>query len=60
GLPTHIGIVPQIMGSSVVAKFLTEKAKDLLGGYFIVETDPKKAADQLFTAIKERREGLGI
>lgn len=60
GLPTHIGIVPQIMGSSVVAKFLTEKAKDLLGGYFIVETDPKKAADQLFTAIKERRKGLGI
>ncbi|SHF57967.1 anaerobic carbon-monoxide dehydrogenase catalytic subunit [Desulforamulus putei] len=60
GLPTHIGIVPQIMGSSVVAKFLTEKAKDLLGGYFIVETDPKKAADQLFTAIKERRKGLSI
>ncbi|QNB46008.1 anaerobic carbon-monoxide dehydrogenase catalytic subunit [Thermanaerosceptrum fracticalcis] len=60
GLPTHIGIVPQIMGSSVVAEFLTEKAKDLLGGYFIVETDPEKAADQLFTAIKERRKGLGI
>jgi len=60
GLPTHIGIVPQIMGSSVVAEFLTEKAKDLLGGYFIVETDPKKAADKLFNAIKERRKGLGI
>lgn len=60
GLPTHIGIVPQIMGSSVVAEFLTEKTKDLLGGYFIVETDSKKAADKLFNAIKERRKGLGI
>ncbi|AEF93245.1 carbon-monoxide dehydrogenase, catalytic subunit [Desulfotomaculum nigrificans CO-1-SRB] len=60
GLPTHIGIVPQIMGSSVVVEFLTEKAKDLLGGYFIVETDPKQAAAKLVAAIKERRKGLGI
>jgi len=60
GLPTHIGVVPQVLGSSVVAEFLTEKAKDLLGGYFIVETDPKKAAEKLIAVIKQRREGLGI
>ncbi|EAX48202.1 carbon-monoxide dehydrogenase, catalytic subunit [Thermosinus carboxydivorans Nor1] len=60
GIPTHIGIVPQIMGSSVVAEFLTEKAKDLLGGYFIVETNPEQAAAKLVAVIKERRKGLGI
>ncbi|GAV25357.2 carbon-monoxide dehydrogenase catalytic subunit [Carboxydothermus islandicus] len=60
GIPTHIGIVPQIMGSSVVVEFLTEKAKDLLGGYFIVETNPEQAAAKLVAAIKERRKGLGI
>ncbi|TYO98566.1 Ni-dependent carbon monoxide dehydrogenase precursor [Geothermobacter ehrlichii] len=60
GLPTHIGITPQITGSSEVVKFLTETAKEALGGYFIVETDPVKAADKLFDVIKERRQGLGI
>jgi len=60
GIPTHLGIVPQITGSAAVTEFLTEKAKDVLGGYFIVETDQKKAADKLFAVIKERRKGLGI
>ena len=60
GLPTHIGVVPQITGSSVVTDFLTNKAKDVLGGYFIVETDQDKAADKLIEAIKDRRKGLNI
>ncbi|GAW92323.1 anaerobic carbon-monoxide dehydrogenase catalytic subunit [Calderihabitans maritimus] len=60
GLPTHLGIVPQVIGSPLVTEVLTEKIKDLVGGYFMVETDPKKAAVKLVAAIKERREGLGI
>jgi len=60
GIPTHVGIVPQITGSAFVTDFLTNKAKDVFGGYFIVETDQKKAADKLLAVIKERRKGLGI
>lgn len=60
GLPTHLGIIPQVLGSPVVTEVLTEKVKDLTGGYFIVETDPKAAAEKLLAAIKERRAGLGI
>jgi carbon-monoxide dehydrogenase catalytic subunit len=43
-----------------VVKILTETAKAAVGGYFIVEPDPLKAAEQLLGAIKERRKGLGI
>ncbi|MCL0078819.1 anaerobic carbon-monoxide dehydrogenase catalytic subunit [Dehalococcoidia bacterium] len=60
GLPTHLGVVPPVLGSSLVAEVLTEKIKDLTGGYFIVETNPQKAAERLIGAIKERRRGLGL
>lgn len=60
GLPTHLGIVPQIGGSSVVTEIITETAKDVLGGYFLVETDPELAADKLLDVIREKRQALGI
>ena len=60
GLPTHLGVVPQVLGSPVVTEVLTETVKGLTGGYFMVETEPKAAAEKLFAAIKERRAGLGI
>lgn len=60
GLPTHLGIIPQVIGSQVVTEVLTDKLKDLVGGYFLVETDPEKAVDKLLTVIKEKRKGLNI
>lgn len=60
GLPTHLGVVPPVLGSAAVVKALTEDVKGLFGGYFIVETDPISAAAKLMEAIKTRREGLGI
>ena len=60
GLPTHVGVVPPVLGGATVAKVLTDEVKNIFGGYFIVETDPMKAAEKLLEAIKERRKGLGI
>ncbi len=60
GLPTHLGVVPPVLGSKVVTQVLTSTAKDLFGGYFIVEPDPIKASAQLLSAISERRKGLGL
>jgi len=60
GIPTHLGIMPQVTGSPVVTKLLTETAKELLDGYFIVELDPDRAADRLLAVIDERRKALGI
>ena len=60
GLPVHVGVVPPVLGGPLVTKTLTETTKDLFGGYFIVETDPKIAAEKLLDAIRERRRGLGL
>jgi carbon-monoxide dehydrogenase catalytic subunit len=60
GLPTHVGVMLPVLGSPLVTEVLTEKVKDLIGGYFIVDLDPESAADQLLSAIDERRAGLGL
>jgi len=60
GLPVHVGVAPPVLGSSTVAKVLTESVKDIFGGYFIVELDPVAAAEKLYEAIQQRRAGLGI
>ncbi len=60
GLPTHVGVVPPVLGSEEVTGLLTEKARELFGGCFIVETDPQRASNLLFQEIKQRRKGLGL
>ncbi|WP_417915293.1 anaerobic carbon-monoxide dehydrogenase catalytic subunit [Candidatus Electronema sp. JM] len=60
GLPVHLGIAPPVLGSKLVATVLTDKIKGLLGGYFLVEPDPAKAAAALLAVIDQRRVGLGL
>lgn len=60
GLPTHVGVMLPVIGSTLVTSILTEKVKDLTGGYFIVDLDPESAADKLLAAIDERRKALGL
>lgn len=60
GLPTHLGLVPPVVGSATVTGVLTGAVRDLLGGWFIVEPDPLKAATALLAAISGRRKGLGL
>lgn len=60
GLPVHVGIVPQVIGSSFVTTFLTQEMEEVLGGKFIVEVDPIEAANKLYAEIQKRRQKLGI
>ena len=60
GLPTHVGVMIPVTGSPLVTEVLTQKVKDLTGGYFIVDLDPASAAQKLLAAIDERRAGLGL
>ncbi|SHI36737.1 anaerobic carbon-monoxide dehydrogenase catalytic subunit [Desulfofundulus thermosubterraneus] len=60
GIFTVLGTVPPVLGSNVVADLLTKQAKDLVGGYFAVETDPFKAAELIIAHIDEKRAALGI
>ncbi|HIP36788.1 MAG TPA: anaerobic carbon-monoxide dehydrogenase catalytic subunit [Crocinitomix sp.] len=60
GLPTHVGVIPPVTASSFVTNFLTEGAKDLFGGHFIVEPDPLEAVEKINASIQSRRIALGI
>jgi anaerobic carbon-monoxide dehydrogenase catalytic subunit len=60
GIPTHLGVMPQVTGSAQVTQLITETARELLGGHFLVELDPEVAADRLLAVIDERRRALGI
>jgi energy-converting hydrogenase Eha subunit B len=60
GLPTHVGVMLPVLGSPLITEVLTEKVKELTGGYFIVDLDPESSADKLLAAIDERRAGLGL
>ncbi len=60
GLPTHVGVMLPVLGGPLAVEILTDKVKDLTGGYFIVDLDPKSAANKLLAAIEERRKGLGL
>lgn len=60
GLPTHVGVMLPVLGSPLVTEVLTDKVKDLTGGYFIVDLDPESAARKLLEAIDDRRAGLGL
>ncbi|WP_035106850.1 anaerobic carbon-monoxide dehydrogenase catalytic subunit [Desulfovirgula thermocuniculi] len=60
GFPVHLGLVPPVLGSAAVTEVLTAKAREILGGYFMVETDPVKAAEKIYAAIGERRRALGL
>ncbi|MBO1273489.1 MULTISPECIES: anaerobic carbon-monoxide dehydrogenase catalytic subunit [Shewanella] len=60
GLPTHLGTMPQVTGSDAVTALMQQGAKELFGGYFLIETDPKVAGNKLVDVIKQKRQGLGI
>ncbi len=60
GIFTHVGLVPPIIGSSVVSKILTDDIEGLLGGKFYVETDPHVAAEGIVGHLNKKRRELGI
>lgn len=60
GLPVHVGLAPPVLGSKLVTEVLTRKVKELLGGHFVVATEPEAAAEALLAIIDERRKGLGL
>ncbi|MFH1848844.1 MAG: anaerobic carbon-monoxide dehydrogenase catalytic subunit [archaeon] len=58
GVPSHIGVMPPVKGSSLVYDVMTNTAKDIFGGYFIFETDHNRAAAKILDTIEERRQYL--
>ena len=60
GVPVHLWPMPPIAGGAQVTEILTETAGEVFGGYFFVEEDPLKAADEMEKIINKKRQALGI
>jgi len=60
GIFTVLGTVPQVLGSPLVTKVLTETAESVVGAMFAVETDPFKAAALMVQHIDKKRSALGL
>ena len=54
GIPTHVGVVPEVTGSALVDGIALQIAEDVFGGYFMWEEDPEKAAEKILGALDER------
>ncbi|MBW6463636.1 MAG: anaerobic carbon-monoxide dehydrogenase catalytic subunit [Firmicutes bacterium] len=54
GIPTHVGVVPEVTGSALVDGVALQIAEDVYGGYFMWEEDPEKAAQKILGALDER------
>ena len=60
GIPTHLGLPPNILGSENVTAMALHGLQDVVGAAFMVEPDPVKAADMLEAHIVARRARLGL
>jgi carbon-monoxide dehydrogenase catalytic subunit len=60
GLTLHLAQPPQILGSPLVTKVLTEDLVNLTGGRVLVEGDPIKAADAMQAVIDAKLAALGV
>lgn len=60
GIPTHVGPMLPLEGSSLVWSVVTCIAHDVFGGYLILKTDPDVACKKLLQALEYRTWKLGI
>ncbi len=54
GIPTHVGVVPEVTGSALVNGIALQIAQDVFGGYFIWEEDIHKSVEKVLAALDER------
>ena len=60
GLYTYVNPIPTVTGGPNLIKLLTEDCKNVTGGILHVETDAKKAVDEMLNHIEFNRKKLGI
>jgi carbon-monoxide dehydrogenase catalytic subunit len=60
GVPVHLWPYPPVLGGKEVVKILTETAKEVFGGFFVIEENIQKIVDIMENHILEKRKSLGI
>ncbi|MEY7999804.1 anaerobic carbon-monoxide dehydrogenase catalytic subunit [Clostridium sp. Mt-5] len=60
GIDVWLGVVPPVTGGPEVVDILTNRIEDWVGAKFFIETDPKKAVEQIVNRMNEKRKKIGI
>ncbi|WP_300154776.1 anaerobic carbon-monoxide dehydrogenase catalytic subunit [Solidesulfovibrio sp.] len=60
GIPTHLGLPPNILGSPLVSDLALRGLEDVYGAAFMVESDAAKAAEAIGRSITAKRLALGL
>lgn len=60
GIDAWLGVVPPVTGSPFVVDYLLNKMEEDYGAKFYVETDPRKAAEQMLERIEAKRKKINI
>ncbi len=60
GVYTHLGHPPNVTGSELVTNLALSGLDDLVGGCFLIEPDPFKAAELIDARIQSKRDALGL
>lgn len=60
GFPLHLALPPFVTGSEIAIDILTNKMKELTGGYLFIETEIDDAANKFEQIINEKRRDLNI
>jgi carbon-monoxide dehydrogenase catalytic subunit len=54
GIPVYVGSMPPLDGSALIWDIVTQIARDVFGGYFLLDPDVNKAVDQIYARIERR------
>lgn len=60
GIPSHLGLPPNILGSRYVTEMLTEGFEDSLGASCLIEQDMNRAAEYIYDVMHSKRIRLGM
>ena len=60
GIDTYLGIKPQVHGSEKMLELITEGTRKMVGGGFVINTDPDQLCDAIIEGIEAKRAALGI
>ena len=60
GIDTYLGVEPQVSGSEEMMRLITEGTREMVGGGFIINTDPDELCTSIIGGIEAKRAALGI
>jgi carbon-monoxide dehydrogenase catalytic subunit len=60
GIDTYLGIDPLVSGSSKMMDLITEGTRKMVGGGYIIDTNPETLVDKIIEGIEAKRAALGI